>query len=133
MDSRRLDASIHREDTMLLSSDSDDTSYNDSETSDGSWSEGSGIDNSMDNDVLAFVSRSKYYKDGSAVELDFLSPEDIKVKKEKIDSNKNKRYRCKMKDEQLYHQMLTCIADFITTKELRMLWHKYDTALNEIK
>ena len=131
MDIGILDVPTNREDTTLLSSDSDDNSYNDNTTSNGSWSEDSSIDSSMDDDVTAFVSRPKYYKNGSAVELDFLSPKDIKVKLEKINLNKCKRYRCKMKDEQLYHQMLTCIADFITPKELRMLWHKYDTALNE--
>ena len=33
--------------------------------------------------------------------------------------------------EELYHQMMTRLLDFITRDQLKMICHQYDTCLNE--
>ena len=120
--------------TDLLLSDSEDGNYSemgDLTSNDGHNSVSTDVSVSDVDDVPEFLARASYFKDSTAVELDFLSPDDAKVKKEHIESSKKKTYRCKIVDEQLYHQMLTSLAEFITPNELWMLWHKYDTSLNE--
>ena len=103
-------------DENVLNSDSEDDSYKDDDSNVCSSSEGSISDDSMEDDVPNFLSRASYYVDAPAVDLDFLSPNDTKVKKENILQAKNKSYRCKTKDELLFHQMLSSLADCITPK-----------------
>ena len=40
-------------------------------------------------------------------------------------------YRSMIEDEDLYHQVLDALAPFMKEDMLKMLWHEYDTNVNE--
>ena len=80
----------------------------------------------------SFVNRSTYYKTSTVgPDLSFLQPEDAARKKELIIKQKDKFYRSMTNDEELFNQMMESLTDHITPSKLRMLWHDYDTSVNE--
>ena len=40
-------------------------------------------------------------------------------------------YRCMVNDEKMYEQIMMAVSPYITREMLTMLWHTYDTNLNE--
>ena len=83
-----------------------------------------------DDDVDEFVDRAIYFQNGTPF-FHGLTEEQMSNKKQQIERHTSGHYRSITDHEELYHQMMTSLLDFISPEQLKMLWHKYDTCLNE--
>ena len=63
----------------------------------------------------------------SVTDLESLKEKE-KILREKED---NKYFRCKVKDNELYHEIAAAIAPYLTDEKLKQLAHPWSTQLNE--
>ena len=85
-----------------------------------------------EDDTEEFVARATYFQSKESTPTFYgLTDEEIAKKEKQIERHSNGHYRSMVDHEQLHHQMMTCLLDFISREKMEMLNHKNDTSLNE--
>ena len=111
------------------------SSINSSDTDNGDNDNGEEYDKSNkgnDDDVKNFLLQAEYLQSDQKEMFFSMLPAEKAKQKELQLANKGKgHYRSMIEDEDLYHQLLDALEPFIKEDMLKMLWHRYDTNVNE--
>ena len=111
------------------------SSINSSDTDNGDNDNGEEYDKSNkgnDDDVKNFLLQAEYLQsDQKEVFFSMLPAEKAKQKELQLANKGKGHYRSMIEDEDLYHQLLDALEPFIKEDMLKMLWHRYDTNVNE--
>ena len=85
-----------------------------------------------DDDMDEFVACATYFQNKeSTPTFHGLTEEEVAIKEKQIEKHSNGHYRSIVDHEQLYHQIMTCLLDFIGIEKMVMLNDKKDTSLHE--
>ena len=88
------------------------------------------VDN--DNDVENFKLQSQYLQHRQKeVYFSTLPAEEAKKKELELAKKGEGHYRSMTDDTQLYHDIMEALKPFMDEDQLKMLWHEYDTNVNE--
>ena len=73
-----------------------------------------------DDDVEQFVARATYFQKGEPI-FHCLTEAEMNLKKEQIEKHTFGHYRSMSDHEELFHQMMTSLLEFISRQQLKML------------